>query len=337
MSNEAVLSVRNLHKSYPLGKTLLSAGKADRGARVRAVDGVDLDVAPGEILGIIGESGCGKSTLGRLLTRLELPSSGDIFHSGVPQDKLYMQDPLKFRRSVQMIFQNPFDTFDPRDTVRRIMLRALRMHGIASSDAERLHFAAKVMDEVGLSPAQSFLDRHPHELSGGQMQRISIVRSMLLSPSFIVADEPISMLDISIRAEIIHMLKALSEERGVGMIFINHDIASTRYVADRIAVMYLGQIVESGNTENVIRQPLHPYTCALISSCAGIDPDAERTSIVLKGEPPSAADHFTGCRFAPRCLLADESCTREMPGLEMADGERMVRCRYPGVCGQSSR
>ena len=292
---------------------------------VKAVDGVSFRLAPGEILGVIGESGCGKSTLGRLLVRLEKTSSGQVLLEGQNVEDLIRADRLGFRRQIQMVFQNPFDTFDPRYTVEKILTGTLKLHGIGRSTEERREIALQKLTAAGLVPAEDFLKRYPHELSGGQLQRISILRSMLLSPKVLVADEPVSMLDISIRADIINLIYDTARAEGAAAVFISHDITTTRYISDRIAVMYLGQIVELGSADDVALRPMHPYTEALISNCSSIDPRERRAVIHLKGEPPSPVDIPPGCPFAPRCPQASPECSAREQVLKECGG-RMVRC-----------
>lgn len=307
------MRVDNLTKWYPHKSKKLFQGLGQEKAYIKAVDGVSFDLKGGEILGLIGESGCGKSTLGRLIARLEEPSSGEIYIDQVPTSDLLKQDLKLFRRTVQIVFQNPFDTFTPRDTIEKILMRPLRLHQIGRGEEDRLKMIKEALTHNGLSPAEEILKRYPHELSGGQLQRLSIIRSMFLDPKIIVADEPVSMLDVSVRADIINMLEDLAREQEAAVIFISHDIALTRYLSDRIAVMYLGRIVETGRADEVIHEPLHPYTQALISNCASIDPLEEREVINIEGEPPTPLNPGPGCYFAPRCHLAQPECFKAYP------------------------
>ena len=306
-------------------KHIRDDGTVARTSLVKAVDGVSFDLAPGEILGVIGESGCGKSTLGRLLVRLEKTSAGSVLLEGENVEKLIRADRLAFRRQIQMVFQNPFDTFDPRYTVEKILTGTLKLHGIGGSTRERRDLALDRLSKAGLLPAEDFLKRYPHELSGGQLQRISILRAMLLSPKVLVADEPVSMLDISIRADIINLIYETARAEGAAAVFISHDITTTRYISDRIAVMYLGRIVELGTADDVALRPMHPYTEALISNCSSIDPREQKTVIRLQGEPPSPVDIPPGCPFAPRCPRATPACSAAEQSLREIDG-RLVRC-----------
>ena len=315
----------NLVKYYIQKRVVTKSGSQGK-QTIKAVDGVSFTLEKGEILGVIGESGCGKSTLGRILMRLEDPTSGDVYVNGASTSELLKKDRLAFRKKFQIVFQNPFDTFDPRYTIRKILMDAVKLHGIGTSDDDRLSICCGVLEEAGLIPAEDYLDRFPFELSGGQLQRISILRSMLLNPEFLVADEPVSMLDVSVRADIINMLTALVREHGSSMVFISHDISTTRYISDRVAVMYLGRIVEIGETDEVLHNPQHPYTQALISNSPDIDPRVRKEAIVLEGEPPTPIGTGPGCYFAPRCRFATEECRRSYPEFRDLGGGHCVSC-----------
>ncbi|MGI6192403.1 MAG: oligopeptide/dipeptide ABC transporter ATP-binding protein [Christensenellales bacterium] len=311
-----VLKVQNAVKHYRQKHLTAPDGTRLKNQLVKAVDGVSFELDSGEILGVIGESGCGKSTLGRLLVRLEPLTGGDILINGRSINSVNTankEERLAFRRTVQLIFQNPFESVDPRETVERILMTPLRLHSIGSGDDERRKICIEALETAGLRPAEDFLSRYPYELSGGQLQRIAIMRAMILNPSFVVADEPISMLDVSIRADILSLLEEQTKKKQACMVFISHDIATTRYISDKVAVMYLGRIVEYGSTDDVMHNPIHPYTRALISNSASIDPDEKRQVIEIQGEPPSPVGTGPGCYFAPRCYMRTERCETEYP------------------------
>ena len=320
------VKIDNISMWYPQKSKSLSQVIKREKQWVKAVDNVSLELQKGEILGVIGESGCGKSTLGRALARLEHPTQGDVFIDDVSTQNLIKQDQRKFRRTVQIVFQNPFDTFTPRDTIEKILMRPLKLHGIGKSEEERKQKCIDILESGGLKPAEEIMKRYPHELSGGQLQRISILRSMLFNPQFIIADEPVSMLDVSVRAEIINMLVTLSREKDATVVFISHDIALTRYISDKIAVMYLGKIIEYGDSETIINRPQHPYTQALISNTPSIDLDEIRETIKVEGEPPTPVNPGPGCYFAPRCFKATKNCFKHYPETVELESGHLVSC-----------
>lgn len=320
------LSVNNVTKWYLQRKDIKGHILKSEKQWVRAVDGISFTLDEGETLGVIGESGCGKSTLGRLLVRLEDPTDGSIYFNGVSSSEMLKKNPRQFRRTVQIVFQNPFDALAPGQKIKDVLTRTLKLHAIGTSEEERYAICKKALESSGMSPAEDFLSRYPYELSGGQLQRISIIRSMLLDPPFIVADEPVSMLDVSIRADIINMLLDITKNKNRSMVFISHDIATTRYVSDRIAVMYLGRFVEMGSSEDIVQNPMHPYTQALISNCASIDPNEILQPISLEGEPPTPINAGPGCYFAPRCFAAQDECFKKYPDIKDAGNGHVVFC-----------
>ncbi|MEU7008958.1 oligopeptide/dipeptide ABC transporter ATP-binding protein [Streptomyces sp. NPDC046332] len=320
MKNEPLLSVRELTATF--------AGRR-RAAPVRAVDGVSFDIAAGETLGLVGESGCGKSTTGRTIVRLLEPSAGSVVYDGRDISHLSQRELKPLRKDLQMVFQDPHSSLNPRQTVARIISDPLMVHGSSAADARTR--AVELMDLVGLIPEH--IDRYPHEFSGGQAQRIGIARALATGPRLVVADEPVSALDVSVQAQIVNLMERLQRELGLAYLFIAHDLSVVKRVCDRVAVMYLGRIVEIGAKERVYAAPAHPYTRALLSAVPLPDPAAERTRerITLLGDPPSPAAPPPGCTFHPRCPKAREICRSEPPVLRIAaPGEaRQVACHFP--------
>ena len=315
----AYLEAEHLRKLYPMRG---SSGKKF----VQAVDDVSFSLEQGEILGVIGESGCGKSTLGRMLIGLESISSGQVKYDGQDLNTLMKNGCRQFRQTAQMVFQNPFDTFPPGQTMQNILMRVMKIHHIGKAKEDRRNRCLSLLEEAGLKPAEDFLKRYPHELSGGQLQRLSIVRSMMLSPSFLVADEPVSMLDVSVRADIINMLLDITKKKHTAMVFISHDLATTRYISDRIVVMYLGRIVETGKTDQVLHNPKHPYTKALLSYCASVDPREKKEQVEVPGEASAEQGKREGCYFAPRCFMACDRCFREQPPMKETEPGHLACC-----------
>lgn len=296
---------------------------------VKALDGIDLEIGQGQILGLIGESGSGKSTLGRVLVGLDDLTSGEILYDGTRHSDLLKKDRLNFYKNVQMIFQNPYDVFDSRHTIRKILEDALKIHKIGSNKKERTEIMVDLLERGSLRPAEDFLSRYPSELSGGQLQRIAILRSMRLGPKFLVADEPVTMLDVSVRSEIINLLLDMRKTLESSIIFISHDIATTSFISERIAVMYLGQIVEEGETEELLSSPSHPYTIALLSNTSSLKEGGDKEPIKLRGDPPTPVGLGDKCYFSNRCFKAKDRCFSECPRLEENGKGRRIRCFYP--------
>ncbi|MBE0519083.1 MAG: ABC transporter ATP-binding protein [Thermoplasmata archaeon] len=305
-TTHVIIKVRGLKKYFELKKGFFSFGKEP--IMIKAVDDVNFDIRSGEVIGLVGESGCGKTTVGRLLTRLEDPTEGFVFFLGRDIALLEGQDIKVFRRNIQMVFQDPYESLNPRNAVLQTVMEPLVNHNIGDTLEDRVEMVIQALEDAGLAPAKEYLERFPHELSGGQRQRVSIARALVIKPKVIVADEPVSMLDVSIRAGVLNLMLDLRDKYGIPYLFITHDIAVARYVSDRLAVMYLGRVVEIGETDRIILSPKHPYTQALISAVPVPDPDAKHGRIKIKGEVPSAANIPLGCRFRPRCPQAFEDC-----------------------------
>ncbi len=318
----ALLNITNLKKYFPIRKGFFSREVGS----VKALDGVNLDILSGETLGLVGESGCGKSTLGRIILRLSTATDGEIIFDHTNVLTCDTKTMKHLRRNLQIVFQNPYASLDPRMTAGQIIAEPLSVHNIASGQKlkERV---VELLDLVGLSKAM--FDRYPHEFSGGQRQRIGIARAIALNPRLIVLDEPVSALDVSIQAQILNLLVDLKNERQLTYLFIAHNLDVVRYISDRIAVMYLGKIVEIGACQDVYQQPLHPYSQALISAAPVPNPDFDRSSrIILKGDIPSPANVPTGCAFHTRCPIAQERCRVETPALRRIKEEHFSACHY---------
>ncbi len=306
------MEVRHLKKYFPV----TAGGALQRVVGlVKAVDDVSFTVGRGETLGLVGESGCGKTTTGRCLLQLERPTAGEILFEGQDLARLSAADLRPLRRHVQIIFQDPYSSLNPRMTVAQILGEPLRVHGLAPQRAAAAARVAELLDVVGLPPAVA--ERYPHELSGGQRQRVGVARALAVEPRFIVCDEPVSALDVSIQAQIINLLEALQARFHLTYLFIAHDLSVVRHISDRVAVMYLGKIAEIADRDTLYAEPLHPYTQALLSAVPIPDPEAEarRGRLILGGEVPSPLHPPSGCVFHPRCPIAIEACRREVPEL----------------------
>ena len=325
---DVLVDVRDLSKLYPVGQGVFK--RAD--TFIHAVSDLNLQIKRGESVGLVGESGCGKTTTGKLLTRLVEPTEGDITlntsEGTVDIANLKGNDLKIFRRQVQMIFQDPYESMNPRLTIYDTVAEPLDVQGVGTI-AEREARVAELLETVGLTPASSFLFRYPHELSGGQRQRVAIARALVINPEFVVADEPTSMLDVSVRTGVMHLMQELAERFGVTYLYITHDLAVARYMCNRIAVMYLGKIVEIGETEELLHNPKHPYTKALLSAVPVPDPTYSRESVEIKGGISKPVNPIPRCRFYDRCPLADTVCeSNDHPPLEDKGDGHYAACYH---------
>ncbi len=322
MTDAPILEVRNLVKHFPIGGGVFGGAPA----LIKAVDGVSFSIRRGETLGLVGESGCGKTTTGRCILQLEKPTAGEIFFEGHDLATLTGGELRKVRRRLQVIFQDPYSSLNPRMTIGQIISEPLAVHGIVPDRAARATRVRELLGHAGLLPAMA--RRYPHELSGGQRQRVGIARALAMEPALIVCDEPVSALDVSIQAQIINLLEELQSEFGLTYLFVAHDLSVVRHISDRVAVMYLGKIVEITDRKTLYESPQHPYTRALLSAVPIPDPavEAGRERIVLGGEVPSPLNPPSGCVFHPRCPIAVDDCRREVPALREIRADQRVAC-----------
>lgn len=323
-SAEPLIRVRDLQTHFPVGGGLLSKWRGKQDV-VHALDGVSVDIMPRETLAVIGESGSGKSTMGRTLLRLEVPTGGSVSFRGRDITKMSAEQLRKERQKMQMVFQNPYSSVNRRSKIGEIIAEPLRVHGIGDR-ASRLARAVELLELSGLSP--DFLYRYPHEVSGGQLQRVGVARALATGPEFLVADEPTASLDVSVRAQVMNLLKDLKDELGLTLMFISHDLAVVSYIADNIAVMYLGRIVEMGTKEQLEANPQHPYTKALFAAAPKADPRQRKEQAAPMGEVPNAIHRPPGCHYAPRCPLATAICVEEYPVLERKVGGQVAACHH---------
>nr|WP_315364078.1 dipeptide ABC transporter ATP-binding protein [Cytobacillus firmus] len=316
MAKEALLQVNNLKKHFSMGK----------GQTLKAVDDVSFHIEQGETFGIVGESGCGKSTAGRTIIGLYNRTEGEVLYDGKNVHSMTEKERFAFHRKIQMIFQDPYASLNPRSTVQEIISEPMEVHGLYPNKKERMERVYQLLEDVGLN--RDHANRYPHEFSGGQRQRIGIARALALDPEFIIADEPISALDVSVQAQVVNLLKGLQKKKGLTYLFIAHDLSMVKHISDRIGVMYLGNLVELTTSENLYKNPLHPYTQALLSAIPIPDPDVEdhRERIILEGELPSPMNPPSGCVFRTRCPYAMEACASMKPEWQEIEKDHFVAC-----------
>jgi oligopeptide/dipeptide ABC transporter ATP-binding protein len=325
MRPENVVEIVNLKKYFDI-KMGLKGFLSKEQPHVRAVDDISFNIRRREIIGMVGETGCGKTTVGRLILRLDNPTAGVIRFEGTDIASLKTKQVKQFRRNAQMIFQDPYASLNPRMTVSQTVSEPLINYGMKGQTELMAERVAKSLQDAGLRPIDEYIERFPHELSGGERQRVSIARALVMEPTFIVADEPVSMLDVSIRAGVMNLMMGLRERYGIAYQLITHDISVARFMSDRIAIMYLGKIMELADTEVIVKRPFHPYTRALIQAVPIADPTRERPELPIKGEIPSPLNRPSGCVFRTRCVFAVDDCAEEVPELKDFGRDHRVAC-----------
>ena len=325
VSQNDILKVEDLKRYFPVEKSFLEKMLTRSRSYVKAVDNVSFSVRKGEVFTLAGESGCGKTTTGRLIVRLIPPTSGKIFFENVEITALKGEALRVLKRRIQIIFQDPYASLNPRMKIGDAVGHPLEIHGLARNEEKRKR-VLQILEHVGLTPSEKFVDLYPHQLSGGQRQRAAMARSLVLQPEFIVADEPVSMIDVSLRTAIIDLMLNLRKEFGLTYLFITHDLAIAKYISDRIAIMYLGKIVELGDKQTIFSNPMHPYTQALLSAIPVPNPERKRKTAELIGDVPSAINIPPGCRFRTRCEYAEEACKEKEPELIPVSPDHYVAC-----------
>ena len=322
----AMVEVRNLKKHFPVKRTFIDAMLGKPQLYVKAVDGVSFDIEEGEVLGLVGESGSGKTTTGRLILRLIEATEGNVKIAGKDIYAMSKEELRRFRKEIQIIFQDPLAALNPYMKIGDAIMHPLKIHNIGSSDKERKRMVYRMLERVNLTPPDEFYMRYPKELSGGQRQRVVIARALITRPKFVVADEAVAMLDVSIRSQLLKLMLDLKNEFNITMLFITHDLATTKYICDRIAVMYLGKIVEVGTFHHIYENPKHPYTQALISAVPEPDPKKKKKKIIPQGEVPNPINPPSGCRFHPRCYKVMDICSKKEPHFVEVEDEHKVSC-----------
>ena len=321
---EPLLHVEHLSKEFGVDSGVFSGGKKT----VKAVDDISFDIYPGETFGLVGESGCGKSTTGRCIMRLTHPTHGKVVFQGEDVAHMHKRELKRMRHDMQFIFQDPYASLNPRMTIGEIVSEPLVIHNEMPDRAQRMDYVRELLDIVGLNPEH--INRYPHEFSGGQRQRIGIARAFALKPKLIICDEPVSALDVSIQAQVLNLLKELQQEYGTAYLFIAHDLSVVQHISDRVAVMYLGNLMEVSDWKTLYAEPHHPYTQSLLSAVPVPDPDVQRSRkrIILKGDPPPPIDPPSGCRFHTRCPIAKECCAKERPELREVAPGHFCACHF---------
>lgn len=324
-SENSIVEIRDLKKYYPVRMGLIRSLRTEERLYVKAVDGISFNIQKGEIYGLAGESGCGKTTTGKLILRLFEPTGGKVIFKEQDIFTLKKREMKEFRRRAQIIYQDPYESLDPRMTIFDFVAEPLIVHNIEDIENK----VVDALERAELTPPREFFYRYPHELSGGQRQRVAIARAMILNPEFIVADEPVSMLDVSIRTSILNLMMRLRDDLDISYLYITHDLATARHICDRIGIMYLGKIVEETNVDELVDEARHPYTKALIAAVPDPDPSVEKSKAMIVGEIPNPINIPSGCRFHPRCPQVMEICTKEEPTLkEVRDGHRVACFLY---------
>ena len=322
---DEIVKVTNLKKYFEVERDIIQKLSSKTKRYVKAVDGVSFSIKRGEVFGLVGESGSGKTTTGRLIINIIQPTEGEILFDGIDLTTLSKGEMKKIRKRMQVIFQDPYASLNPRMKIGKALIQPLEIHRIGTP-GERKDMALRLLEHVGLTPPEIIYTKYPHQLSGGQRQRVVIARALILHPEFVLADEPIAMADVSMRVLLLELMMKLKEEFNLTYLFITHDLATAKYVCDRIAIMYLGKIVEIGKLKDVFKNPLHPYTKALLSAIPIPDPEHKRKIEIPKGEIPNPINPPSGCRFHPRCPYKMDICEKEEPPLKIIDEEHSVAC-----------